>query len=324
MNWFSELTGLTSDSHKHVWDTFEIDGPELVSRRDARRLHFGTLSTPSLSDLRVQTDGMCELGTPLVVRQITADAARLHRDPANAGALFQVASQFNLLEMISPDVTPEDGISGYAHDKTQGPVCAMACGAGTLFRNYFAPFGPHHGQLIYRQLDMARDLELALGTEGQFWHMKNGYLLPHGAASLSDLSARLAPDHAELMRIGLQSETHVTGTSHRVTQAYCSAVPVSYCGLPAEIWAPLGRMILNAAYEATLHGALLNRAATGSGRVFLTHLGGGAFGNPLSWIHDAMLAAFARFARSGLEVVIVTYREQDAGLHDALTRQGFL
>lgn len=34
------------------------------------------------------------------------NAAALHKDPANGGAVFQVASQFNCLEMVGPGVTP--------------------------------------------------------------------------------------------------------------------------------------------------------------------------------------------------------------------------
>jgi hypothetical protein len=32
----------------------------------------------------------------------------LHTNVSNAGSLFQVASQFNLLEMVSPNYTPEE------------------------------------------------------------------------------------------------------------------------------------------------------------------------------------------------------------------------
>jgi hypothetical protein len=41
----------------------------------------------------------------------------MHQSPTNAGAVFQVASQFNLLEMISPEITPEHGVT-YQHDRT--------------------------------------------------------------------------------------------------------------------------------------------------------------------------------------------------------------
>ncbi|WP_299191710.1 hypothetical protein [uncultured Litoreibacter sp.] len=320
MSWFRDLTGLSSDGHAEVWDVFDVDGPELVSRHDGRRLHFGTLTTPSLSDLRARTAGLLDRGKPIGASQIVADAAALHRDAAHAGALFQVASQFNLLEMISPEATPEDGITGYAHDHTQGPVCAIACGAGTLFRNYFLPFGPHRGQLIYRQLDMASDLEAALGDVGSYWRMENGYLLPHSEAALHEVNTKLMPDMDGLLRIGLQGDTSVTGTDIRVTQAYCSAVPVSYSGLSPTLWKPLGCMVLNAAYEATLHAAILNAEATGNDRVFLTLLGGGAFGNPKEWITDAIEAALRCFSRSGLDVRVVSYGAPDSALDAMIQR----
>ena len=54
----------------------------------------------------------------LKVSVITGDVRKMHRSPEYAGALFQVASQFNLLEMVSPTITPEDGVTRYQHDKT--------------------------------------------------------------------------------------------------------------------------------------------------------------------------------------------------------------
>jgi hypothetical protein len=62
---------------------------------------------------------------------VTGDVRQMHQSPENAGALFQVASQFNLLEMTSHDVTPERGVIRYQHDRTQRPACAIAAGAAT-------------------------------------------------------------------------------------------------------------------------------------------------------------------------------------------------
>src|SRR5690606_28574117 len=104
---------------------------------------------------------------------------QLHADPQHAGALFQVASQFNLLEMTSPTVTPEEGVGIYEHDPTQGPACAIACGGGTIYRNYFVPVGERLGQSTERQIDAAADLGALLGNgTGALWRMQNGYLLP--------------------------------------------------------------------------------------------------------------------------------------------------
>jgi hypothetical protein len=52
---------------------------------------------------------------------VIADARDLHADPAAAGATFQVASQFNMLEMTSPKIIPEAGVARYELDPTQGP-----------------------------------------------------------------------------------------------------------------------------------------------------------------------------------------------------------
>jgi hypothetical protein len=53
--------------------------------------------------------------------------------------VVQAASQFNFLEFPSPGCLPEEGISNYANDHTQGPACAVACAAGTAYRNYLVP-----------------------------------------------------------------------------------------------------------------------------------------------------------------------------------------
>jgi hypothetical protein len=45
-------------------------------------------------------------------------------------SVFQAASQFNCLEFPGPECKPEDGVTAYFCDRTQGPACALACGAG--------------------------------------------------------------------------------------------------------------------------------------------------------------------------------------------------
>ena len=116
---------------------------------------------------------------PIRVRNIVGEAGALHADPRNAGALFQVASQFNLLEMVSPDISPEDGVTPYVYDRTQGPACAIAAGAATIYRNYFAMVDGKEGQDAGRQIDCLWDVHEALSPEGQLhWEMRNGYALP--------------------------------------------------------------------------------------------------------------------------------------------------
>jgi hypothetical protein len=98
----------------------------------------------------------------------------------------------------------------------------------------------------------------------------------------------------------------------RVTQAFCSAISCGYTTIALEHWEPLATLVLDAAYEATLRAAVLDTAAGhGSGRVWLTFLGGGAFGNRKEWIGRAIGRALARLEGVQLDVHIGHYRTLD-------------
>lgn len=48
-------------------------------------------------------------------------------------------------------MTPEHGVTRYERDPTQGPAYAIAAGAGTIYRNYFAPVEGGVGETRRRQ-----------------------------------------------------------------------------------------------------------------------------------------------------------------------------
>ena len=56
-----------------------------------------------------------------------------------------------------------------------------------------------------------------------------------------------------------------------------------------------------------MRAASANAERTGNRSVFLTMLGGGAFGNDVEWIVDAMSRAFDVLAHVDLDVQIVSY-----------------
>lgn len=93
----------------------------------------------------------------------------------------------------------------------------------------------------------------------------------------------------------------------RVTQVYCSALPVAYSGIPTAEWTNFASLILEAAYEATVLTAVLNAARGGSRRLLLTQIGGGAFGNDETWISAAILRALRLVEAQGLDVLMVSY-----------------
>jgi hypothetical protein len=258
----------------------------------------------------------------LKVEVVIGDVGRMHRSPANAGALFQVASQFNLLEMVSPEVTPEHGVTRYQDDSTQGPACAIAAGAATIYRNYFAPVQGSHGQTAERQLDGLADLGAALSDAlrlptDHLWKMQNGYALGTGSGldAISRYLGTLPEDRIdalrEKLRIGLHRHVEVTEADGPdrplVSQAFCSALPVAYSDVPAACWKPFALLVLEAGYEATLRAAVLNARSGASNVVLLTLLGGGAFGNHEAWIHAAIRRALNMMRSHDLDVKLVSY-----------------
>ncbi len=169
MSWVTELTGLAQETRAQVLEHLHLEGDTLVSSVNGKAFGVGDFTMPRLEGLR---SVVRPVQSPTTVHQSVADVQDLHRDPSNAGALFQVASQFNMLEMVGPHVTPDEGVGIYEYDRTQGPACAIACGAGTLFRNYFVPVGDGLGQTDLRQLDGLADISAALGNGvNDFWRI---------------------------------------------------------------------------------------------------------------------------------------------------------
>ncbi|WP_211209412.1 hypothetical protein [Thiofilum flexile] len=214
-------------------------------------------------------------------------------------------------------MTPEDGVNRYEYDLTQGPACAIAAGAGTIYRNYFAPVNGKIGQTADNQIDCLAEMGAALeNSKNQLWQMKNGYALPslEGLDAINNQiisASELERDELrKLLRIGIQWNTEVTlnEAKHTVTQAYCSALPVSYSNLPAKLWAEFAKLILEAAYEATFCAGILNQLNTGNNKIYLTLLGGGAFGNNQEWIINAIARSLELYKSFDLNVFIVSYR----------------
>ena len=315
--WFEKLTGFVEESPGQVRANLEVNDKTITSRVNGNTAICGRLKTPSLAELRSDVHKSKVPPGLLKVREVIGDAQTLHAAADNAGALFQVASQFNLLEMPSQHVTPERGVGVYEYDATQGPACAVAAGAGTIYRNYFARVNGEPGQSANNQIDCLYDLGRTLGnTNENLWQMQNGYAMASlsGLIKISETITAMSDAERDalrqLLRIGIQWDTQVTldGCEHLVTQAYCSALPVAYSGHAHDLWEAFACLVLEASYEATLCAALLNFIRTGNNKVYLTLIGGGAFGNQDDWIFTAIQRALDLFQHKGLDVAIVSYK----------------
>jgi hypothetical protein len=322
MDWFEKLTGFREESYDDTRAKLKVEGSQLQSLINGKSYSIGELELVPLQTLRDRVKSTGTLPGQLKVSVVTGDVRQMHQSSENAGALFQVASQFNLLEMVSPSVTPERGVTIYQNDRTQGPACAIAAGAATIYRNYFAPVGGHNGQTTERQFDGLADLGNALGSAlnqpvEALWEMKNGYALctRPGLDAIAGHLGALSPDQVDALRgklcIGIHHDVEVTDASvkHRplVSQAFCSALPVAYTRVPPSYWEAFASLVLEAAYEATILAAVHNAQRGASNVVLLTQLGGGAFGNHNDWIDAAIRRALELMSGFALDVKLVSY-----------------
>lgn len=323
MNWFETLFGFREGPYHWTQQQLDLDGHTLVSRANGRRFDVGYFSTPSVAALRDRVAGLCP-GTLRLRHEAVSDIFAAHAAPENAGAVFQAASQLNCLEFAAPSVVPERGVTIYAGDPTQGPACALAAAAATVFRNYFAEVDGIAGQTTDRQLNNLAGVQQLIGAAGDLVEVRNGYTFSDDAR-LERLNAVLdKADRAQLVgavRVGVHAGVGVTFSERyvpmkrpqTVSQVYASALSCGYSAGSLDQWAPLATVALDGAYEATLLAAAeLCAAGAGSGVVWLTLLGGGVFGNRDAWIADAIGRAVAQARHHALDVRVAHYRRVDA------------
>ncbi len=331
MDWFEKLTGFKETNYLDTKTRLEFHDDKLFSSANQRQFELGKFEICQLKDLRLRTKQLEASNSnstskcSLVEGEIYEDAYRLHCLPEVNGAVVQVASQFNLLEMASPQVSPEDGVTCYQHDHTQGPACAMAAGPATLYRNYGILLGSERGQTRLNQVNTLDSLIQALDIKNI--EMRNGYAMI-GTLGLSDVAEKLTgiadqqlEDIKGLLKVGVHWNTAVTAigapTGQKVTQVFCSALPLAYNkDRSTELWEPFARVVLEACYEATLLVTALNHEMTGNPRVYLTRVGGGVFGNRSQWIDNAINRARAKVAHLPLQVTHVKRQVITTGKHN--------
>jgi hypothetical protein len=122
MDWFERLAGFRECSYEETRSKLNVDGDRLLSLANGRSYGVGEFELASLQTLRDRAKSSIVASGRLKASVVRGDVRQMHRAPEYEGALFQVASQFNALEMIGPNVTPEGGVTRYEGDRTQGPA----------------------------------------------------------------------------------------------------------------------------------------------------------------------------------------------------------
>jgi len=308
--------GFKEDGHLQVQDKIILGNGNITSKVNNKTYRYGILEMPSVGQLvERNTFNFDNKNYNAHISQYIGDIQEIHQDKDNATAIFQVASQFNLLEMAGPEKTPELGVGLYDFDYTQGPACAIACGAGTIYRNYLVPHNGKRGQYRDSQINCLSGVDAALNVGRTPWKMMNGYAMLTEAELndvnniLSQLDEDSISNIKDKLNVGIQWSTEVTlnDVGHLVNQVYSSALPVAYNNFDSKLWEPLAKLVLEGTYEATLYAGLLNIRQGNSNKVFLTLVGGGAFGNSMQWITEVLIKVLRKFKNTPLDIRIVSH-----------------
>jgi len=314
--WFKKAFGFREQGFEETKRLFSFADDILRVNDSDRSFYVGPFDTLSLEELQARLasdEGVAKTilkeSGALTFHNIRGSSLALHLASENAGAVFQVASLFNCLELDGVDQSPADGVTKGGSQPTQGSACASACPAATLFRNYFVN---GVGQAGGQQVDcLAKVSEVVDNRRNRYWSVRNGFCMP--TRDFKTINKRFQQDIAfeddirNNVQVGIHWDTDVAGGSHRVAQVFCSAAPVSLSKfVKAEDWEAFARCVLEAEFEATLTAAAcLARQRGERVRVFLTPVGGGMLGNRVKWIAAAIDRALKKFQASPLDVHLV-------------------
>lgn len=289
----------------------------LCNLKTGRRWCAGTLETPSVEALRrrrVTLSGSRPGTLSVLVGRChpeLVDVGYLQAAPENNGAVFQVASNFNGLELRhKEDWRALLEVSNYTDDYTQGPFASISAAPGLLMRHYYPFFAPTESPVQWRQHFDGPQIELL-----SEWPVKvrNGYLELTRASLQEEL-------REELVQVALHREVEVAfgqvrGSEHhrldyeqRVSQVFTAAADLASTNRllwneDSQAVERVACALLRAAYEGSLRSAL----AIGACKVYLTLIGGGVFANPSWWIVASLEKQIDLIVESGLEVIVNTY-----------------
>jgi len=254
------------------------------------------------------------------IKNIVANIKEIHKQSNNDNATIQVASQLNCLEMINVDKIPEDGITCYKDDNTQGPKCVMCTPTGLAYRNYIY----NGGQTSNQQIDMSEELLSYFKSCDNTinWIIKNGYLIINNLSTLEKISELLTNDDIRKnaknkIKAGIHTNLGIfidgIKYDHIINHVLCSGLPIAYQNYPfnnIELWDNLSDLFLETYYEMTLLTACINNMMNEiDAPCYLTQIGGGVFGMKKSLIMKAIKKACDTINSLGykLNVYLVHY-----------------
>lgn len=248
----------------------------------------------------------------------------MQADPEHAGAVFQVASNFDCLEGGGAE---HSRIMDYLSPGmyVQGEAAAVSAMPGTIYRKYF-----HQPVNLLQDFAKQWNFDYASGYVGK---------VPNSNGQFGALTDAEIMQAAQNVYVGVQSDVCVTGgfgptrkelqkcppnqylavkvpagQEQRITQVFTAALNPYYNDPTTPGFKNLAKIFLHAAYDKTVSYAATSKAQ----KLFLTLVGGGVFHNKLAWIARAIDRAcrkeYVTDATEPLDVTLVIYNS--AGYKD--------
>jgi hypothetical protein len=228
---------------------------------------------------------------------------------------IQVASQLNCLEMVNPSIIPEDGITIYENDLTQGPISVMCVPSSIAYRNYLY----NNGQTKNNQVDLSFEL-LAYLKKYNYkinWKNINGYLMIDNnddiLLKINNLlsNKNIREEAKNKLNAGVHYSIGVFNNNKNINHVLCSGLPINYHNnIDYKLWIPLSKLFLEALYEITLlFSSYSNIKHKCNSPCYLTLIGGGVFGMDELIIFDSIKKACLAGLNRGysLNVYIIHY-----------------
>jgi len=93
--WFEKLVGFKENNPEQVRENIKIVGNKLISKINNGEFIFGKLETPSLEELRNQSNMPEKYHSQIKMAEVVGNIQTFHKDASNNNSVIQVASQFN-------------------------------------------------------------------------------------------------------------------------------------------------------------------------------------------------------------------------------------
>ena len=176
---FGIREGNYNDTKNFLTSIYDKDSHSFII--NGKKYPSGQLTTPTLEEAREELKKLpkdISASANISASSEIGNAYDIHQKP-NGANVIMVASQFNLLEFVSQFSRPEDGITDYHKDKTQGPACAIAGTFATAYRNYLAE--TYEGKITQESIaKIGQSEDNQINTLGDTMKLLNGSLQASG------------------------------------------------------------------------------------------------------------------------------------------------